>query len=261
MTAVISDKGISFGNTSAATNGLDVSAVASGNTLVCTLQPCTLSWRNPTLTNGQPVTAEVSNAITITLPTGATLGQVNNTQADFAIVCYYNGGVPVLGAINIGGGAQLDETNVVSPTTISASATSASTHYSASSVSANSPYKIVGLVRHTQVTAGTYAAQPTVVQGIGGQALAAMASLGYGQTPQLVTRNSGTTYYNTTAKPIVWEIQLAASGNLTATIAGVVRAVVTAPAATTTTTTYIVPPGVSYSYVQGAGTSTHIETR
>jgi len=64
-------------------------------------------------------------------------------------------------------------------------------------------YRVVGYIESTQATAGTWATAPSTIQGMGGQALTAMSSLGYGQTWQTVTRVASTTYYNTTGKPIL----------------------------------------------------------
>jgi hypothetical protein len=65
-------------------------------------------------------------------------------------------------------------------------------------------YRVVGYVESTQATAGTWATAPSTIQGAGGNAATAMSSVGYGQTWQDVTgsRTAGTTYYNTTGKPI-----------------------------------------------------------
>lgn len=66
----------------------------------------------------------------------------------------------------------------------------------------NVAYRVVGFVDAVNTT-GAWAT-PVLVQGTGGQALAALSSAGYGQTWQDVTvsRVSGTTYYNTTGKQI-----------------------------------------------------------
>ena len=75
--------------------------------------------------------------------------------------------------------------------------------YSSAAVS-NSPYRVVGTVTLTQSVAGVWTAQPTLVQGIGGLAGAAMSSIGYGQAYQDVTssRALNTVYWNLTGKPI-----------------------------------------------------------
>ena len=84
------------------------------------------------------------------------------------------------------------------------------------------PFRVVGYVESTQATAGTWATAPSTIQGYGGQALAAMSSLGYGQTWQNVTasRVSATTYYNTTGKPIFISATSAASTQIVLVIAG-----------------------------------------
>lgn len=178
-----------------------ISASVGSNALTISYAGDTLDFRSATLTTGAPVRVAV-NALSITIPTGATLGSTSGVASRLVSLVAYNAGSPVLCVANLAGGAQLDETNLISPTTISASATSAGVIYSASAVAAGSPYRVIGFVDNTQATAGTWATAPTLVQGAGGQALAAMSSIGYGQTLQAVTRVLGTTYYNTTGKPI-----------------------------------------------------------
>jgi hypothetical protein len=190
----------------------------------------------------------------LTVPSTATLGTVNAVAARLALIVAYNAGTPVFCIANLAGGVNLDETLLISPTVISTGATSASVIYSASAVAANSPFRVVGFVDITEATAGTWATAPTVVQGIGGQALATMSSLGYGQTWQTFTvgtqRITGTTYYNTTGKPMFVSIStaLATSGAVGLTIGAVA---VSSVGPTTTNNSMsgifaIIPPGASY---------------
>jgi hypothetical protein len=85
----------------------------------------------------------------------------------------------------------------------------------------------VGYIESTQTTAGTWATTPSTIQGYGGQALASMSSLGYGQTWQDVSgsRVSGTTYYNTTGKPIMVAVNTSSGASngqsLTLTVSGI----------------------------------------
>ena len=128
--------------------------------------------------------------------------------------------------------------------------------YTTAAVTA-SPFRVVGYIESTQATAGTWATAPSTIQGQGGQALAAMSSLGYGQTWQVVTRTAGTTYYNTTGKPIVVTaytttvtgaaiilyvngivVNYSSCGSATSSIAGI---------------SGIVPSGDSYSISLGGG--------
>jgi hypothetical protein len=91
--------------------------------------------------------------------------------------------------------------------------------------------------------------------------------IGFSQTWQNPTRAAGTTYYNTTGKPIVFTISgsvSAATSYLTITVNGVAAS---APYWTganiqyPVTSTAIIPPGASYSYNSGAGNLTASELR
>ncbi|CAJ0773061.1 hypothetical protein [Ralstonia chuxiongensis] len=188
---------------------LPVSASVASNALTCTLSPTALAFRSGTLSSGA-ITPLSTGTLSITVPSGATLGTVGGTQAMLALLVAYNGGTPVLCIANVAGGLDLSETNLISPTTISGSSNSASTIYSASAVSANSPYRVVGYVNITELTAGAWSSGPSLVQGQGGEAFAAMQSFGFGQTEQDVTasRLIGVTYYNTTSRPILVNVGL-----------------------------------------------------
>jgi hypothetical protein len=132
-----------------------------------------------------------------------------------------NAGTVELAVVNIAGGTQLDETNLISTTAISSGSTSASVVYS-TTARTSLPYRVVGYIESTQATAGTWATAPSTIQGQGGQALAALSSIGYGQTWQNVTgsRSVGTTYYNTTGKPLAWFIGMAGGYYAFVTIGG-----------------------------------------
>lgn len=191
-----------------------LAASVNASALTVNLSNVPLTFRSATLSDGS-VNKTTTGPLSITIPSGATLGTIGSVAARLVLLVAYNAGSPVLCVANIAGGVQLDETNLISPTTISAAATSASVIYSASAVAANSPYRVVGFVDSTQAVAGTWASAATQVQGCGGQALAALSSLGYGQTWQVVTRAGGTTYYNVTGKPIELYVDATTSGNNT----------------------------------------------
>ena len=111
-------------------------------------------------------------------------------------------------------------------------------------------------------TAGTWATAPSTIQGYGGQALAAMSSLGYGQTWQDVaaSRVLSTTYYNLSGKPIFISIVATTSavgtyGTLTVAGSIVNQGNVYGPggagSGATFTSQAIIPAGSSYSFAQG----------
>lgn len=208
MTTSLSDAGLQFADTSVQRSAAsaqinNVSASVAANALSFGWVGGPLQFRNATLTSGVPVISNIG-ALSLTVPSGATLGTVSALSSRLVEVVYYNGGSPVLGVINLAGGLQLDETNLVSPTTISGTANSASVFYSAAAVSANSPYIVLGFIDITAAVAGTWATAPSLVQGVGGQALTSLSSFGYGQTWQNVTasRSASTVFTNTSGKAI-----------------------------------------------------------
>ena len=180
---------------------LPITASVAASALTCTLNPTALDFRNTPLTSGTINTRTVATAISVVVPSTATLGTVSAQQSRLVLLALDNAGTVELAVVNIAGGTNLDETTLISTTAISAGATSASVVYS-TIARTSLPFRVVGYIESTQATAGTWATAPSTIQGQGGQALAAMSSLGYGQTWQTVTRVSGTTYYNTTGKPI-----------------------------------------------------------
>lgn len=122
------------------------------------------------------------------------------------------------------------------------------------------PFRVVGFVDITEATAGTWASAPTRIHGCGGQALAALSSLGYGQTVQDVTasRAVATTYYNTTGRPIFVLATIGvgvAGGYIVVTVNGV-SAYGTAEvnAGQFSAMQFLVPAGGSYSVGNNSGT-------
>ena len=199
-----------------------ITASVGSSALTCTLNPTSLDFRNTPLTSGTINTRTVGAAISLVVPSTATLGTVSTIQSRLVVIAIDNAGTVELAVVNIAGGTNLDETTLISTTAIIAGSNSASVVYS-TTARTSLPFRVVGYVESTQATAGTWASAPSTIQGMGGQALAAMGSLGYGQTWQDVSasRVINTTYYNSTGKPIQVMIQwLATSTAATMTING-----------------------------------------
>ena len=235
-----------------------IGASVASNALTVNYNGGPLAFRNATLTTGTPVNIQVG-ALSLVVPSSATLGTVNATQAQLALVVLYNAGTPALGIVNMAGGVNLDETTLLSTTAISAAATANNVVYSTAGIT-NSPFRVVGYINITEATAGTWATAPSLVQGYGGQAMAAMQSLGFGQTWQNVTRASGTTYYNTTSRPIILRVQAVSSAAGQSAITFSVNSYLL-PSSTfyfaasgyQHTADVLVPPGASYSLLLGGG--------
>lgn len=226
-----------------------ISASVALNALTLGSAATTLDFRNPTITNGAPIPAVAVPALSLVVPSGATLGTVNGQSARLAWLVAYNGGTPVLCVNNMAGGVNLDESTLISPTTISGASNSASVIYSASSVTANSPFCLLGYGDISEATAGTWATAPTKLQGASWATMGAVGSFGFGQTYQLLTgsRTAGVTYYNTTGKPIDVYIYTGSTSNSTPTVGGVALQPFSAASGGTNCLTFTVPPGASYS--------------
>lgn len=237
-----------------------ISASVGSNALTISASALTLDFRSATIGSGAVSTVSGTPA-NLVISSGSTLGTISAQQSRIAVLALNNAGTIELAAVNMSGGTDLTETGVISTTAEggAGAADSATVVYSTTARS-NLAYRVIGYVESTQATAGTWATAPSTIQGQGGQALAAMSSLGYGQMPQSVTRNAGTTYYNTTGKPILWKIYTGASSSHIATIGGLAHGNVAMPASAGSESTYLVPPGVAYSY-SGSGTTIHIELR
>jgi hypothetical protein len=237
-----------------------ITASVGSSALTCTLNPTILNFRNTPLTSGTINTRSVAAAISVVVPSTATLGTVSAQQSRIVVIALDNAGTVELAVVNIAGGTNLDETTLISTTAISAAATSASVVYS-TTARTSLPFRVVGYIESTQATAGTWATAPSTIQGQGGQALAAMSSLGYGQTWQTVTRTSGTTYYNTTGKTIVLFNYALGVAQDNVTINGVTFGNVVTGTTTNIPCPYIIPPSASYSHVVAVGTVSSYELR
>jgi len=182
-----------------------ITASVGSSALTCTLNPTILNFRNTPLTSGTINTRTVATAISVVVPSTATLGTVSAQQSRIVVIALDNSGTVELAVVNISGSTNLDETTLISTTAIIAGSNSANVVYS-TTARTSLPFRVVGYIESTQATAGTWATAPSTIQGQGGQALAAMSSLGYNQIWQTFTvgtqRIVGTTYYNTTGKPI-----------------------------------------------------------
>lgn len=210
-----------------------------------------------TIPAASPVVAQYAGVVyratipansTITIPALASLGTVTTQTARLMIAWSINNSC--LCVINVSGGSDLSETNTFVPTVISGAATSASTLYTATGTT-NTIYKLIGFVDSAWTSAVGWGALSNAASIGGFMPMAAMNSLGYGQTWQDVTasRAVGTTYYNLTGRPIsVNAVSSASAWGLT------INGVSLIPGATYASLISIVfqvPPGQSYSLSSG----------
>ena len=236
-----------------------ISASAASSALTITASALSLDFRSTTLGSGA-VTSVSGTPSSLVISSGSTLGTVSATQSRIVVIAMNNAGTLELAAVNISGGNQLDETNLISTTAEggAGAADSASTIYS-TTARTSLAYRVIGFIQSTQATAGTWATAPSTIQGYGGQALNAMSSLGYGQAWYVVTgsRSLSTVYYNTTGKPMGISIEGTAGNLYYATylyVGGVLVGYTLQPAAYWPNMPIfgIIPPGASYQ-VTGNG--------
>lgn len=174
MTVIFSDAGVQYANgtiqSSAAQDMImPIAASVATNALTVTLPPEALVFRSTTLSSGASTPVQTDVTLSLTVPSGATLGTVSGVASRLVVLAIYTGTAVELAILNIAGGNQLDETNLISTTAISTASNSANVVYS-TTARTSVPYRVMGFIDSTQATAGTWASAPSLVQGVGGQA-------------------------------------------------------------------------------------------
>jgi hypothetical protein len=252
VVAALTATGVAVTGTLSATGGINdkiqpITGSVASSALTITLNPTSLDFRSATIGSGTVTTVSNSAAISVVVPSTATLGTVSAVQSRLVVLAINNAGTMELAVTNISGGSDLSETGVISTTLIAAASNSATLYYS-TTARTSVAYRVVGYIESTQATAGTWATAPSTIQGYGGQAVAAMSSLGYGQTWQAVTRTVSTTYYNTTGKPIMLSLLWTTNQTGVVTVNGQALSTCASDASTNIGGKVIIPPNASYSY-------------
>jgi hypothetical protein len=232
-----------------------ISATVAANAITVSVSYLSLDFRSTTLTSGT-ITTVAGTPANLTIASTDSFGLVTAAgNQRIAILAINNAGTIELAASALVGGVNLDETGVI--TTVTSATTGA--QIKSATARTNVAYRVIGFINAT-FTTGTGWGSLTVVQGAGGQALAAMSSLGYGQTWQDVagSRAMQTTYYNTTNKPITVIVSCFTTTNSTAgftvSVGGLVLSWVQVTdnnganyQAMRNSLTFVVQPGASYS--------------
>jgi len=153
---------------SVASNALTCNVLDRNGNTPSTASPVLLAFRDPILANGDPIARAITGALSITIPTSATLATVNAQANRIWLAVFDNAGTPVLGvynSLNSTGPTILswDETSTPSSTNLTSSSTSAQTWYTSGALTGKS-FRILGYVESTQTTAGTWAASPSKIQ-------------------------------------------------------------------------------------------------
>jgi len=146
-----------------------ITATVAASALTLGLNPTSQYFRSTPLTDGTP-NVRSNAAISLVVPSGATLGTTNAVESKLILIAIDNGGTIELAVNNSTVAGTLDETGLITTIAIDATADSADVFYS-TTARTSLPYRVVGFIESTQATAGTWATSPTVIQGMGGQSL------------------------------------------------------------------------------------------
>jgi hypothetical protein len=165
-----------------------ISASVSGNALTISASSLNLDFRSTTLGSGT-VTTVTGTPANLVISSGSTLGTVNAVQSDIAVLAMNNAGTLELAAVNLAGGTDLSETNLISTTAEggAGAADSATVVYS-TTARTNLAYRVIGIIRSTQATAGTWVTAPSLIQGAGGLTQVKLAMSASGAAPVFACR-------------------------------------------------------------------------
>ena len=176
------------GTTIATSKIQPISASVSGNALTISASSLTLDFRSTTLGSGT-VTTVTGTPATLVISSGSTLGTTNGAQSDIVVLAINNAGTIELAAVNLAGGTQLDEINLVTTTAEGgAGAADSSTVIYSTTARTSVAYRVLGIIRSTQATAGTWATAPSLIQGYGGNGALQTAFAAPGAAPMYACR-------------------------------------------------------------------------
>lgn len=142
---------------SVAANALTVALKQRDATTDCTrLRPAIIGFRDATLANGNFVQRTVEAALSLVVPSGATMGQTNAVAANLYVYAIDNAGTVELAVAGYDAG----ESGRISTTVLDTASDSASVMYS-TTARANVAFRKLAVLVNTQATAGTWATAPS----------------------------------------------------------------------------------------------------
>lgn len=137
--------------------------------------PVKLAFRNPSWASGQWSVRTIAAALSLTIPSGATLGHASNLIGSLYWYAVDNGGTVELAVA----GSFLGNDGIISTTVLSTSSSSSSTMYSAAART-GVPFILLGRTADTQTAAGTWASAPSHVQAV--RQLETIRNAGYAES-------------------------------------------------------------------------------
>lgn len=143
-------------NTSVAASALTIDIKTQAGTDPTAADIIYLGMRNPTITTGNYNLRSIIAALSLVVPSGATLGTSSGVEDYLYLYALDNAGTIELGIIN----GTLDEGEVHSSTAMTTGSDSAATLYSTSARS-NVAVRLIGRIRITEATAGAWVSNAT----------------------------------------------------------------------------------------------------
>lgn len=154
---------------SVAANALTIALKTAAGANPSTTDPVLVAFRNATIGTGTVTLLAVTSALSIVIPSGATMGQSNAVAARLWVALINNAGTVELAAINTQtttGIHPVNESSLISTTALGTGSDNAGVWYS-TSARANVAMRLAGYIESTQATAGTWATTPSVIQTMG----------------------------------------------------------------------------------------------
>jgi len=171
-------------------NGVDAIAFNSGgisakpptittsvgaNTLNITLNPCVLDFRNVPASASGSTSISITSPLTLTAPSGATLGTIGGITATLAILALNIAGTVELGIVNVDNGIVLNESLPIRALVLNTVSNISNTIYSITGPT-QVAFRIVGYIEISQATPGVWVAAPTKVVGSSSNVLDMLSS-------------------------------------------------------------------------------------
>jgi hypothetical protein len=142
-----------------ASNAMTVNLLTGTGSTPSSGSPVIINYRSTTNSIGQYFSLSTTGALSITVPSGATLGQVSGvTEPTYVYMQDHLG----TNQLCVSSNPAINEGSIQASTTISAGATSRSVLYCPAGVTA--PVRMIGKIVSNQATAGTWASAPTNVE-------------------------------------------------------------------------------------------------
>lgn len=144
---------------SVATSAATIAIKTQAGSDATAFSPILVGMRSSTITSGVYNPRSITSALSIVIPSTATLGQTNGNPGNIYVYLIDNAGTLELAVSH----TIFPENALVTTTTISTSATSATVIYSTTGRT-NVPVRCVGYITQTQATAGTWATTASQIQ-------------------------------------------------------------------------------------------------